>query len=496
MAAPTGTSTARPDLPTVTLSTAQPLTAKADVLVLGIRGDGTDHDDREGVADALDLLGFSGKDDEVVVFPAGDRAGADVVVAVALPSEPTAADLRAAAARGVRRAPKGSVAVALHPASIDETVAVAEGVRLGRYGYTAYKTSGSADGPAEHVVLSSFARQAAAARAVEDAHLVTDAVAQARDWVNTPPADLRPPSFAEAITAWAAEVTGETVKVQVWDEKRLAKERCGGILAVGRGSETPPRLVTLTYAPRGATQHLALVGKGITFDSGGLSIKTGPGMSTMKIDMAGAAAVVTATLAIAKLGLPVKVTAYACLAENMPSGTATRPGDVLTMRNGATVEVLNTDAEGRLVLGDGLALATETSPDLIVDVATLTGACVVALGERTSGILGSDDATVARLSSAAGVAGEPMWPLPIPTEIAAAVKTSKVADLRQHNPKPYGGTLFAAAFLREFVGDVPWAHLDIAGPSFNDGAAYGEIPNGGTGVAVRTLVQLAKDLVG
>lgn len=496
MAAPTGNSTVRPDLPTVSLSTAQPLTAKADVLVLGIRGASAGNGDREGVADALDLLGFTGKDDEVVVFPAGDRAAAGVIVAVALPAEPSGSDLRAAAARGVRRAPKGSVAVALHPASIEDTVAIAEGVRLGRYRFTAYQSSASDEpaAPAEHVVLSSFARQSAAARAVEDAQTVTDAVAQARDWVNTPPGDLRPPTFADAISALAADVAGAKVKVEVWDEKRLGKEGCGGILAVGRGSETPPRLVTLTYAPRGAKQHLALVGKGITFDSGGLSIKTGPGMSTMKIDMAGAAAVVAAMLAIAKLGLPIKVTAYACLAENMPSGTATRPGDVLTMRNGSTVEVLNTDAEGRLVLGDGLALATETMPDLIVDVATLTGACVVALGERTSGILGSDDATVERLASASTTAGEPMWPLPIPTEITAAVKTSKIADLRQHNPKPYGGTLFAAAFLREFVGEVPWAHLDIAGPSFNDGAPYGEIPNGGTGVAVRTLVQLARDL--
>ncbi len=335
MAAPTGNSTVRPELPVVTLSTAQPLTAKADVLVLGIRGDGAGNGDKEGVSDALDLLGFSGKDDEVVVFPAGDAAAAGVIVAVALPAEPTPADLRAAAARGVRRAPKGSVAVALHPASIEDSVAVAEGVRLGRYRFTEYKTSkddsGAEPAPAvEHVVLSSFARQSAAAHAVEDAQVVTDAVAQARDWVNTPPADKRPPALADAIVEHAAAVAGEAVKVQVWDEKRLAKERCGGILAVGRGSETPPRLVTLTYAPRGATQHLALVGKGITFDSGGLSIKSGPGMSTMKIDMAGAAAVVTATLAIAKLGLPIKVTAYACLAENMPSGTATRPGDVLT----------------------------------------------------------------------------------------------------------------------------------------------------------------------
>ncbi len=479
--------TSRSHLPTVTLSTAQPLTTKADVLVLGIRGD----DDAEGLTDALDLLGFTGKEDDVAVFPAGDRATADVIVAVALPAEPSPAQLRAAAARGVRRAPgTGSIAVALHPASIEDTVAIAEGVRLGAYRYTAYLTSNGSSEQRSHVVLSSFARQGAATRAVEESHIVTDAVAQARDWVNTPAADLRPPAYADKI----AEFAGTDVKVAIWDEKRLAKENCGGILAVGRGSETPPRLVTLTYTPKGATQHIAFVGKGITFDSGGLSIKTGTGMASMKVDMAGSAAVVAATLAIARLGLPIAVTTYACIAENMPSGTATRPGDVLTMRNGKTVEVLNTDAEGRLVLGDGLALAAETKPDLIVDVATLTGAAMVALGERTYGVLGNDDTAIDRIRAAADVAGEPAWPLPIPREIGAAVTTSKIADLRQHNPKPYGGTLFAAAFLREFVADLPWAHLDIAGPSFNDGAAYDEIPNGGSGVAVRTLVQLARDL--
>ncbi|MFT4189148.1 MAG: leucyl aminopeptidase [Aeromicrobium sp.] len=484
MAAPT-----RPDLPPVTASAAQPLTAQADTLVLGVRND----DDAEGVRDALDLLGFTGKKDQVVVFPAGDRAAAKVIVAVALPDEPTSADLRAAAARGVRAVPKGatSVAVALHPASIEESAAVAEGVRLGAYRYTAYRSGDQDAAPVEHTVLTSFARQSATAPAIDEAALVADAVAQARDWVNTPPVDLRPPAFAELIDAHA----DDDVKVQIWDEKRLARENCGGILGVGRGSEAPPRLVTLSYSPKSAERHLALVGKGITFDSGGLSIKTGTGMATMKIDMAGAAAVVAATLAIARLGLPVAVTAYACLAENMPSGSATRPGDVLRTRSGKTVEVLNTDAEGRLVLGDGLTLATEVDPDLIVDVATLTGACMVALGERTSGIFGSDDETVERLASAARTAGEPMWPLPIPTEIAAEVTTSKVADLRQHNPKPYGGALYAAAFLREFVGKTPWAHLDIAGPSFNTGSPYDEIPSGGTGVAVRTLVQLAKDLL-
>jgi leucyl aminopeptidase len=308
--------------------------------------------------------------------------------------------------------------------------------------------------------------------------------------VNTPPADLRPSAFADAITDHA----GETVKVAVWDEKRLARERCGGILGVGAGSDSPPRLVSLTYAPRGAKAHLALVGKGITFDSGGLSIKPGTSMQTMKLDMAGAAAVVAATVAIAELDLPIKVTAFACIAENMPSGGALRPGDILTLRNGTTAEILNTDAEGRLVLADGLALAAEAKPDHIVDVATLTGACVIALGERTAGILGNDDDFRDVVFAASEASGESMWPLPIAEEMKEKVTSSKVADLMQHNPKPAGGTMFAAAFLREFVDETSWAHIDIAGPSYNENSARGYTPPGGTGVAVRTLVQLATDL--
>jgi leucyl aminopeptidase len=201
-------------------------------------------------------------------------------------------------------------------------------------------------------------------------------------------------------------------------------------------------------------------------------------------------------VAIAELELPIKVTAFACIAENMPSGHALRPGDILTLRNGATVEVLNTDAEGRLVLGDGLALAAEGKPDHIVDVATLTGACVVALGERTTGVLGNDDDFRDLVVAASKTTGESMWPLPIVEEMKEKVTSSHVADLRQHNPKPAGGTLFAAAFLREFVGDTSWAHLDIAGPSFNDDSPRDYTPRGGTGVGVRTLVQIATELAG
>jgi len=485
-------------MPSVSLSTSKPTTARADVLILGIRGD----EDKGELAETLDLLGFSGEKGQTTRFPSGGLAKAPVVIAVALPAEPTAEDLRRAAARAVRSVKNAAtVAVALHPAGVDEVEAIAEGITLGSYRYDAYKSAPQGDAQrvelASAVILTPFARQTTATKAVERAATVAEAVNTARDWVNTPPGDLRPADFAESITAHvSSSLGGNEVKVSVWDDKRLAKERCGGILGVGRGSDSPPRLVTLTYEPADAVSHLALVGKGITFDSGGLSIKSGPGMSTMKIDMAGAAAVVAATVAIAQLGLPVRVTAYACIAENMPSGDATRPGDVLHMRNGSTVEVLNTDAEGRLVLADGLALAVEAEADHIVDVATLTGACVVALGERTSGILSSDEDFAGTVLASSRAAGESMWPLPIAEEMKASVHSSNVADLRQHNPKPYGGALFAAAFLREFVGEVPWAHLDIAGPSFNDGAAYDYTPNGGTGVGVRTLVRLASELAG
>jgi len=484
-------------MPTVSLSTAKPATAAADVLVLGIRT----ADDHEGLSALLALVGFTGEKNQVATLPSNGIVKADRVLAIALPEAPTAEDLRRAAGRAVR-ALKGvkSAAFALHPASVEEVAAIAEGIGLGAYTYTTYKSKNAKskkDKPVELskvAILSAFARQKAATKAVEDAAVVAEAVNAARDWVNTPPGDLRPPAFAQAIGG-QAEAAG--VKVSIWDEKRLAKENCGGILGVGQGSGAPPRLVKLTYSPAKPVTHLALVGKGITFDSGGLSIKPGASMQTMKCDMAGAAAIVAATIAIARLGLPVAVTAFACLAENMPSGTATRPGDVLSMRSGATVEVHNTDAEGRLVLADGLSLAGDAEPDHLIDVATLTGAAVVALGNYTSGVLGNDDAFAGQVLDAAKAAGESMWHLPITEEMKGLVNSSSIADLRQHNPKPAGGTLFAAAFLREFVPDgVPWAHLDIAGPAFNEGGASDYTPVGGTGASVRTLVKVAESLAG
>ena len=374
--------------------------------------------------------------------------------------------------------------------------AMTEGYILGAYSFTQYKTSSSDDSPGEVVVLSDAARARPARAAFETAQVVAAAVARTRDWVNTPAGDLTPPDFADAVVAAAKARKGAKVTINVADEKQLAADGCGGILGVGQASAKPPRLVRLSYKPRGAKVHLGLVGKGITFDSGGLTIKPGPAMMAMKTDMAGAAAVVNATFAIADLGLPVAVTTWVPMAENMVSGSATRPGDVLTMYGGKTVEVLNTDAEGRLVLADALAMAAASKPDLLLDVATLTGACIQALGDRVSGILGNDDALVGRVRDAGARVGEKLWQLPITPEMPVKVRThSTVADLMQHNVDLYGGAIYAAAFLQEFVDEgQPWAHIDIAGPSFNKGRAYAHVPAGGTGVAVATLVELATEM--
>lgn len=476
-------------MPDLKLSSAQSTTMRADALVVGIRNS----DDRVDFVEPLNLLSLSSKPGSTVRFPAGSLAKAKIVIGVSLPEEPTGEDLRRAAACGIKAA-KGSrtVAMDLHPASVEDVVAVAEGIHLGCYSFDEYKSERPKDDESVQkvTILSQFARQTATLKGIERATQVAACVNRVRDWVNSPPGDLRPPEFARQI----ADFAGDDLRVSIWDEKRLIKEKCGGILGVGQGSDSPPRLVKLTYNPPKATKHLALVGKGITFDSGGLSIKPGASMQTMKLDMAGAAAVVGTAVAIARLGLPIRVTAFASLAENMPSGSAIRPGDVLTIRGGQTVEVHNTDAEGRLVLADALVLATESKPDLIVDVATLTGACMVALGMRTAGILSNDERLAHNMHASSKVAGESMWPLPIVEEMEEIVKSSSLADLRQHNPKPFGGTLFAAAFLREFVADYPWVHLDIAGPSFNEFSAYDYTPVGGTGVGVRTLVQLASEL--
>jgi leucyl aminopeptidase len=482
---------------------------KADVVVVGVcqtkkglevapGGEGVASAYGRKFAPLLSTIGFSGKPGEVTKVPTGGAIKSPLLMLVGLGEREklTTEGVRRAAgvaARSISNA--ASVAVALPAVDADHVRAVADGFLLGSYSFTEFKTSKASEGPGEVVILTDTARGKDANSALAAAQVVSAATGLSRDWVNTPPGDFTPSIFADAVTAAKRNNKAAKVTVKVTDEAALEAEGCGGIIGVGKGSSNPPRLVQLTYKPRGAKAHLALVGKGITYDSGGLSIKPGASMMTMKCDMAGAAAVVAATFAIAELGLPIAVTTYAPMAENMPSGSSTRPGDVLTMYGGKTVEVLNTDAEGRLVLADALVKATEQKPDVIVDVATLTGACVVALGDRVSGVLGNDESLVEQVTAAGDRAGEAFWPLPITEEMTEKVRNnSKVADLAQHNTERWGGTLYAAAFLQEFVDGNRWAHLDIAGPAFNEKGPHGYTPSGGTGIAVATLVELARDL--
>jgi len=374
---------------------------------------------------------------------------------------------------------------------------VAEGALLGAYRFAGYKTRPSTDrrDPVRTVSLG-IGGDAAAKRAgraeLKRATTVAGAVARARDWVNTAPNDLRPPAFADEIAA-AAEKAG--LDVEVLDERALRRGGYGGILAVGLGSSAPPRFVRLAYAPRGAKKRLALIGKGITFDTGGLSIKPAANMWEMKSDMSGAAAVAAATIAIAALAPKVAVTAYVPIAENMPSGTSYRPGDVVTMRDGSRVEVLNTDAEGRMILADGITRAVEDGADYLLETSTLTGGQIIALGKKVSGLMGDED-FCARVRDVGARVGEPAWPMPLPDDVRKGMD-SEVADLSQVDSGMgrAGHMLQGGVFLSHFVPeDLPWAHLDIAGPAYNAGEPTGYLPKGGTGVPVRTLIELADDI--
>ncbi|MDN5571251.1 MAG: leucyl aminopeptidase [Propionibacteriaceae bacterium] len=442
--------------------------------------------------EAAQALGALPKPGTVVALP-----GSPLIVAVGLGDvDVTPEQVRRAAGGAVRAAARLagdrtlSVAVSLDAVEPEVIRGVTEGALLGAYTYA----KASAE-PTKRPVgaLTIVSDASGAATAVAEGVAVAKAVCRARDWVNSPANVLYPETFADDVRE-----AGKAARldVEVLDEKALTKGGFGGILAVGGGSSRPPRLVRVTYAPRGAKAHLSLVGKGITFDTGGLNLKTAEGMYTMKCDMAGAAAVLAAVFSIAELKLKVKVTVWAALAENMPSGTAYRPSDVITMYGGRTVENANSDAEGRIVMADALVRAGEDDPDLLVDVATLTGACLVALGERTAGLMASDDDVADQLLDAAEQSGEPFWHLPIPEEISENL-TSDVADLVSSGKSRYGGALTAAAFLREFAGEGRrWAHLDIAGPAWNGNSPRDYTPKQGTGFAVRTLVALARDLAG
>ncbi|MFI1026867.1 leucyl aminopeptidase [Streptomyces sp. NPDC020951] len=497
----------------LTLSTAAAPGLRADAIVIGVAkgakgpivapgAEAVDQAYDGRLAAVLETLGAAGAEGELTKLPAPAGFKAPLVLAVGLGAEPDkdasfdgealrrAAGVAARALTGSKKA-----AFALPVTDAADIGAIGEGVVLGAYAFDAYKQNGNdakaknGKAPlAEAALLGGRPRDAAHKAAVLRASAVGEELNRARDLINMPPNDLNPEAFA-ALAQTAAKEHG--IKVQVLDEKALAKGGYGGILGVGSGSASAPRLVKLSYTSAKATKHLALVGKGITYDSGGISLKPAGHNETMKCDMSGAAAVFAAVVAAARLGLEVNVTGWLALAENMPSGSATRPGDVLRMYSGKTVEVLNTDAEGRLVLADALWAASQEKPDAIVDVATLTGAMMLALGSRTFGIMANDDAFRTALHEAAEEVGEPAWPMPLPEHLRKGMD-STVADIANMGER-MGGGLVAGLFLREFVGEgVTWAHLDIAGPAFNEGGPFGYTPKGGTGTAVRTLVRLAE----
>lgn len=372
----------------------------------------------------------------------------------------------------------------------DLAQALTEGLLLADYEFAQYKKA-EGKAPNEIVVMTSDGRLARSfAHGIDDGKLTSQATAFARDLVNTPGQDMHPEVLVEKAKQIAKGAS--SVKIKVFDKEKLERMGAGGILGVGQGSEKPVFLVHMVYKPSKPTKKkICLVGKAVTFDSGGLSLKPADFMTTMKIDMAGAADVLGVFSVIAKLAPKMEVHGIFAPVENMPSGSAIRPGDVVRMMNKKTVEVLNTDAEGRLTLGDMLVYACKQKPDAVIDLATLTGACVVALGEEISGVMSNNDSLSEKVLASAKVAGEKMWPLPLEQSYKQLMK-SDIADMKNLGNR-WGGVLVAGLFLEEFVKkDVPWVHIDIAGPAYAERPINAYEKKGGTGHGVRTLINLLK----
>ena len=436
--------------------------------------------------------GFDGKVGQTLVVPRRDGATL-IAIGVGQPAALTAADLRDAAAAFARAAAKhGALATTLAeiaagvPADIAAQVIV-EGVLLARYRYGALKREAPAAGLRELTLVVTAPRTAAVERGAERGRVGANAAQLARDLANTPPGHLSATRMAEVATDVAAS---SGLQIEVLDREALAALGCGGLLGVNAGSTEPPRMIKLSYRPSRPTGHLALVGKGVMYDSGGISLKPSDAVhASMKMDMSGAAAVLASMSALAALKCRTSVTGYLMCTDNMPSGSAMKLGDVLTIHGGTTVEIHNTDAEGRLVLADGLVLAAELQPDAIVDIATLTGACMVALGTGMAGVFGSTRSLVEQIGAAAAATNEDVWELPLGKDKYRKLLDSDVADLKNVGG-PYGGAIVAAIFLSEFAGDVPWAHLDIAGPMKVDGDESWRT-KGATGFGTRLLIDLA-----
>jgi leucyl aminopeptidase len=440
---------------------------------------------------ALEANGFTGALGQTLVVPSSH--GVTVAVGIGDPADLDVNGVRTAAASFARASSKHAH-LATTLAEIDAidpraaAQAVVEGIVLGSYRYVGLKTGdGNGSRLASIVLVVSERRSRSATAGAERGVAIGAAASLARELANTPPTHLN----AKDIAALAVDVApGAGLAVEVFNRDHLATMGCGGIIGVNRGSTEPPRMVKLTYSPRTPTGHLVLVGKGIMYDSGGISLKPSDAMhAVMKMDMSGAAAVLSAMTALKELKCRAKVTGYLMCTDNMPSGSALKLGDVLTMRNGTTVEIHNTDAEGRLVLADGLSLAVEDRPDAIVDIATLTGAALVALGKDIAGLLGTHQGFVDQVAASSTATDEPVWQLPLARKRYRKLLDSVVADMKNVGG-PYGGTITAAVFLSEFVGDVPWAHLDIAGPMAVDGDD-GILSKGATGFGTRLLIDLA-----
>ncbi len=492
----------------LTISQSAARTAAADAIIIGVTETSAGPVPSPGSEDVnaalggtlpatLAALGATGKQDEIIRIASGSQLAAPLIVAVGLGKAENLTGngagseaLRRAAGAAVRALTGGkvsSVAVALPCTDEAETEAVALGALLGNYRFSRYRADAAGSQPDIALLTSATGADGAARRA----QAIAAGMTLVRDLVNTSPSHLYPETFA-AEAERVADQAG--IGIQVLDHEALAGGGYGGITGVGQGSVHPPRLVRLSYTHPEAAKTVVFAGKGITFDSGGLSLKPPKAMEAMKSDMGGAAAVLGALQAIAALGPKVNVVGYLPMAENMPGGHAQRPSDVITIFGGKTVEVLNTDAEGRLVLADVLARSGQDSPDLLIDVATLTGAQLIALGPRISGVMGSDDEVCNAVVDAARRAGEQAWPMPLPAELRKGLD-SAVADIANVAGERFGGMLVAGLFLKEFVPDgVRWAHVDIAGPAFHEGEPYGYTAKGGTGAAVRMLVQVAQDV--
>jgi len=495
-------------VPTVTVSSSLPKRKVDDSVLIVAVVSAQDEDGAAAVVSNKFLDAEAVGEIEVALAALGAKGGSEQVTRVVAPSLPVAsvlavglgksrdewpADVIRRAAGVAARSLNGAEAVITTLSDIDLGAAI-EGLVLGAYRFSDFrsdKTAPKDNGLRTITALSPDTKSKTKAEA-ERATAVATAVATARDLVNTPPSHLYPAEFAKRAKT-LCEAAG--LQVEVLDEKELAKEGYGGVVGVGQGSSRPPRLVRLIH--RGAkskkAKKVALVGKGITFDTGGISIKPAANMHHMTSDMGGAAAVIATVVLAAKQKLPIDVIATVPMAENMPSSTAQRPGDVLTQYGGITVEVLNTDAEGRLILADAIVRACEDDPDYLIETSTLTGAQTVALGARTPGVMGSDEFRD-RVAECSQQIGENAWPMPLPEELKDDLK-STVADLANVSGSRYAGMLVAGTYLREFVADgVQWVHIDIAAPAYNTGGPWGYTGKGGTGVPTRTMFAVLEDI--